>query len=94
MATHFADNTLMQPAPTATTAARPASPRMLAAAGSRILWSIDEAACLLGIAAGTLRNWISMRRIEYVKIGRLTNISQVAIDRYIAGQTVPAVELQ
>ena len=54
------------------------------------LYSIDEAAYHLGIAAGTLRNWISMRRIDYVKVGRLTKISQTAIDSYIAAHTVPA----
>jgi excisionase family DNA binding protein len=34
-----------------------------------MLLSVDEAAEYLGISAGTLRNWISMRRIEYVKVG-------------------------
>ena len=54
------------------------------------LYSVEEAADHLGIAAGTLRNWISMRRIDYVKVGRLTKVSQAALDRYIAAHTVRA----
>jgi excisionase family DNA binding protein len=60
----------------------------------RILLSVGEAAEYLGISAGTLRNWISMRRIEYVKVGRLTRITQAALDRYVAANTVRAVEEQ
>jgi excisionase family DNA binding protein len=36
-------------------------------AGRRGLLSVEEAAEYLGISAGTMRNWISMRRIEHVK---------------------------
>jgi excisionase family DNA binding protein len=40
------------------------------------LLSVGEAAQYLGISAGTLRNWISLRRIEHVKVGRLTRIAR------------------
>jgi excisionase family DNA binding protein len=52
----------------------------------------DEAAAYLCVKPGTLRNWVSMRRIEYVKVGRLTRFSVAALDRYIATHTVEAVE--
>jgi len=57
------------------------------------LLTIDVAANQLGISPGTLRNWISAKRIEYVKIGRLTRLTQSAIDAYVAAHTVRAVEI-
>lgn len=52
---------------------------------------MDEAAHYLGVSVGTLRNWASMRRIEFVKVGRLTRFSIAALDRYIVAHTVRAV---
>ncbi len=56
------------------------------------LLSVDAAAQYLGVSPGTLRNWVSMRRIEYVKVGRLTRFSSAALDRYIAAHTVEAAK--
>ena len=61
--------------------------------GSRLL-SVEEAADYLGISSGTMRNWLSMRRVEYVKVGRLTRISQAALDRYVTVNTVRPVNEQ
>jgi excisionase family DNA binding protein len=58
----------------------------------RRLLSVDEAAEYLGISTGTLRNWMSMRRVEFVKIGRLSKLTQSGLDRYIAAHTVRTVE--
>jgi hypothetical protein len=33
-----------------------------------------------------------MRRLEHVKVGRLTRIPQLALDRYIASHTIAAVD--
>ena len=55
------------------------------------LLSVGEAAAYLSISPGTLRNWLSMRRIDYVKVGRLTKLSRDTLDRYIAEHTVEAV---
>ncbi len=55
------------------------------------LLSVPDAAAYLGISEGTLRNWLSMRRIDYVKVGRLTKLSRDTLDRYIAENTVEAV---
>jgi excisionase family DNA binding protein len=57
----------------------------------RGLLSVEAAAQYLGVSSGTLRNWVSARRIEYVKVGRLTRFSLTALDRYIAAHTVEAV---
>ena len=52
---------------------------------------MDEAAHYLGVSPGTLRNWASTRRLEFIKVGRLTRFSEAALDRYIASNTVPAI---
>ncbi len=59
---------------------------------SRALLSVSEAAEYLNISAGTLRNWISMRRIEHVKVGRLTRIKVSVLEAYVAAHTVEAVD--
>jgi excisionase family DNA binding protein len=61
---------------------------------ARCLLSVDEAAQYLGVSPGTLRNWLSMRRLEFVKVGRLTRVSQVALDRHIAAHTVREVDTE
>jgi excisionase family DNA binding protein len=38
------------------------------------LLSIPEAAEYLGLSPGTLRNWLSLRRLPYVKVGRLIRL--------------------
>jgi excisionase family DNA binding protein len=52
------------------------------------LLSVEEAAEYLGISTGTMRNWVSSKRIEYVKVGRLTRVRRTALDQYIAANTV------
>ncbi len=59
---------------------------------ARALLGIAEAPAYLGIRPGTLRNWLSMKRIAYVKVGRLTKVSRETLDAYIAAHTVPAVQ--
>jgi len=54
------------------------------------LLSVNEAARYLGISPGTMRNWLSMRKLEHVKVGRLTRISCGVLDRYVADHTVRA----
>jgi excisionase family DNA binding protein len=67
-----------------------AQPSRDVARSRRVLLSVEEAADYLGLSAGTMRNWISMKRIEHVKVGRLTRIPQSALDRYILAHTVRA----
>jgi excisionase family DNA binding protein len=56
------------------------------------LLSVLEAAARLGLAPQTVRNWLSLRKLPCVKIGRLTRIPQSALDRYIAANTISADE--
>ena len=56
------------------------------------LMSIDEAADYLGVRPGTLRNWLSARRLTYVKVGRLTRLSSDTLNRFIAEHTVASIE--
>lgn len=54
------------------------------------LLTIPAAAEYLGIAKGTARNWVSAKRLEFVKVGRLTKIKRSVLDRYIEVHTVRA----
>lgn len=64
--------------------------RLAAPARHGQLLTVEDAAKYLGIAPGTLRNWLSARRIAYVKVGRLTRLSQRDLDAFIAAHTVDA----
>ena len=68
------------------------APHVTAPTHTRSLLSVDEAADYLGLSAGTMRNWVSMRRLEHVKVGRLTKIPKAALDRYIATHTVRPID--
>ena len=58
---------------------------------SDALLTLEEAASYLKVAPGTLKHWIAWKRIEHVKLGKLTRFRQAALDRFIAEQTVAAV---
>ena len=51
---------------------------------------MKEAAAYLGISPGTLRNWLSARRIPYAKVGRLTKVARTTLDQFITDNTVDA----
>ena len=61
--------------------------------GTSPLLDVKGAAAYLKIRPGTLRNWLSRKQLGYVKVGRLTRITQDELDRYIAAQTVTAVHV-
>ncbi len=54
------------------------------------LLSVHEAAEFLDIAEGTLRNWLSARRLPYVKMGRRTKLSRRDLENFVAAHTVDA----
>ena len=56
------------------------------------LYDIDEAGAYIRVRPGTLRNWLSARRLGYVKVGRLTRIPKIELDRYLEAHAVSAVE--
>jgi excisionase family DNA binding protein len=59
---------------------------------TRGLFTLEEAAAYLQIAPGTLKHWVSMKKIEHVKVGKLTRFTHAALDRYIEQQTIAAAE--
>lgn len=56
------------------------------------LLTVDEAAERLRVTPGTLRNWLSAKRLEYVKIGRTTKIRESVLERLVDQHTVAAAE--
>lgn len=56
------------------------------------LYDVEEAAAYIKIRPGTLRNWLSAKRLAYVKVGRLTRIPKAEIDRFLAEHTIAAVD--
>lgn len=60
--------------------------------GGEPLLTLQEAANYLKVSPGTLKHWTHWKRIEHVKVGKLTRFRQAALDRWIAAQTVAAVE--
>ena len=55
------------------------------------LLTINEASEYLGISANTLYSWVSQKKIDYVKIGRLTKFDLKVIDKFIENNSVEAV---
>ncbi len=53
------------------------------------LLSVPQAAKRLGIAPKTMRNWMSLRKIEYIKIGGSSKIRESEIERIINAGVVP-----
>lgn len=57
----------------------------------RRLITIKEASEYLGISVNTLYSWVSQKKIDYVKIGRLTKFDLRVIDKFIENNSVEAV---
>ena len=56
------------------------------------LLTIREAARRLGLREKSLRRWVSLRKIEYIKAGeRAVRISSAEIDRLIESGRVPRI---
>ena len=45
--------------------------------------TIDEAARYLRVSVGTLRNWISAKRLPHVKRGRLVRLNRGELDEWL-----------
>lgn len=50
---------------------------------NRALIDIDELSTQLKIAKGTLYNWVYLRRIPFVKLGRALRVDPVEIERVL-----------
>jgi excisionase family DNA binding protein len=63
----------------------PLTPRL------RGVLTLPEAAAYLAVGEGTLRNWVSMRRVAYIKVGSKTHFRQADLDAYLDAHRVAAV---
>jgi excisionase family DNA binding protein len=54
------------------------------------LLTVEETAAYLGISKLTVYDWVSQRKIEYVKIGRLVEFDLRILDKWIDQNTVKA----
>lgn len=52
------------------------------------LISVAECSEIIGITVGTLYQWVSQRRIPFVKVGRLTKFDLKDIDEWIESNKV------
>jgi len=55
------------------------------------LLSIPEAAKILGVSVWTLRQWLSQRRLPYIKVGRLTKLKIEDVEGFIEGHRCEAM---
>ncbi len=55
------------------------------------LITIKEASGYLGISVNTLYSWVSQKKVDYVKMGRLTKFDLRVIDKFIENNSVEAV---
>ena len=58
------------------------------------LLGIPDAAELLGIKTWTLRQWVSQRKIAYVKVGRLTKLRPEDIAAFIERNRCEAISFE
>lgn len=56
------------------------------------LIDIQEAASRLGISVKTLYAWVHLRKVPYVKVGRLVRFDARDINTWIEKQKVPEME--
>ncbi len=54
------------------------------------LITVNEASNYLGISVNTLYSWVSQKKIDYIKIGRLTKFDLRVIDKFIENNTTEA----
>ena len=53
--------------------------------------SIKELSIYLGVAEGTIYDWVCYKKIPYTKVGRLVRFEKVKIDAWLLEKTVEAV---
>ena len=51
----------------------------------------EELSQYIGVKKSTIYNWVSQRRIPFIKCGRLTKFDIKAIDRWMAESNVPSI---
>ena len=56
------------------------------------LLNVQEAAAQLGLKEKTIRQWIALRKIEYIKAGSAVRIRQSEVDRIVRSGTIARIE--
>jgi len=56
------------------------------------LLKVSEVAQRLGVKEGTVRLWLSLRKLPRVQCGRSVRIPAAAVEQFIERNTVPARE--
>lgn len=51
-------------------------------------WNFDEAAEYIGCTSGTLKVWVSKRRVPFLKVGRLTRFRKSDLDVFLQRKLV------
>jgi len=54
------------------------------------LLTLRQASIYLGLSPWTLRQWVSQRRISFVKLGRAVRFDPASLAAYVAAHTRPA----
>ena len=54
--------------------------------------NFEETSRLLGVTPGTMRGWVSQKKVPYVKIGRLTKFDPNDIEKWIQERKVKPFE--
>lgn len=52
------------------------------------LLTVKEAAAYLGLARLTVYDWVSQRKISFIKVGRLVKFDRCTLDKWIEAHTV------
>jgi excisionase family DNA binding protein len=56
------------------------------------LLNIEQFAAALGVRPATVRQWVWMRKIPYLKVGRCVRFKRETLERLIQRSEVPALE--
>jgi excisionase family DNA binding protein len=55
-----------------------------------VLLTVDEAAFRLNVSPLTIRSWIRLRKIPFVKLGRAVRLDADTLDQWVTENTIPA----
>lgn len=53
--------------------------------------NVEELSQYIGVKKNTIYNWVSQRKIPFIKCGRLTKFDIKAIDKWMAESNVPSI---
>jgi excisionase family DNA binding protein len=57
------------------------------------LYSLPEAAGILGVSVATMRSWVWMRKIDVVHVGRSVRVRKDTLEELVNAGSVPALVL-